>query len=143
MPSISFIARKGADAVRTELLRETGMRTLYELDRVDLTARTTLDLRAQQEVTNLLTRLTDPSFRGLDRGDPTRVIYAVVVRERTPNGNVVRVQADNFDSPFNVNEGSKLELGSTAKLRTLISYLEIVEQLYLRNAGRPAVNLRA
>jgi len=143
VPRISFIARKGADAVRTELLRETGMRTLYELDRVDLTARTTLDLRAQQEVTNLLARLTDPSFRGLDRGDPTRVIYAVVVRERTPNGNVVRVQADNFDSPFNVNEGSKLELGSTAKLRTLISYLEIVEQLYLRNAGRPAVNLRA
>jgi hypothetical protein len=66
-----------------------------------------------------------------------------VVRERTPNGNVVRVQADNVDSPFNVIEGSKLQLGSTAKLRTLISYLEIVEQLYLRNAGRPAVNLRA
>ena len=41
-----------------------------------------------------------------------------------------------------MNEGSKLALGSTAKLRTLISYLEIVEQLYLRNAGRPAVNLR-
>jgi membrane peptidoglycan carboxypeptidase len=143
VPRISFIERKGADAVRTELLRVTGVRTLYELDRVDLTARTTLDLRAQQQVTNLLGRLTDPSFRGLDRGDPTRVIYAVVVRERTPNGNVVRVQADNFDSPFNVIEGSKLQLGSTAKLRTLISYLEIVEQLYLRNAGRPAVNLRA
>jgi len=143
VPRISFIERKGADAVRTELLRVTGVRTLYELDRVDLTARTTLDLRAQQEVTNLFARLTDPSFRGLDRGDPTRVIYAVVVRERTPNGNVVRVQADNFDSPFNVIEGSKLQLGSTAKLRTLISYLEIVEQLYLRNAGRPGVNLRA
>jgi len=142
-PRISFIERKGADAVRTELLRVTGVRTLYELDRVDLTARTTLDLHAQQEVTNLLVRLTDPSFRGLDRGDPTRVIYAVVVRERTPTGNVVRVQVDNFDSPFNVIEGSKLQLGSTAKLRTLISYLEIVEQLYLQNAGRPPVNLRA
>ena len=143
VPRISFIERKGADAVRTQLLRVTGVRTLYELDRVDLTARTTLDLRAQQEVTNLLVRLTDPASRVLDRGNPARVLYAVVVRERTENGNVVRVQVDNFDSPFNVNEGSKLELGSTAKLRTLISYLEIVEQLYLRNAGRPAVNLRA
>jgi membrane peptidoglycan carboxypeptidase len=143
VPRISFIQRKGADAVRTELLRVTGVRTLYELDRVDLTARTTLDLRAQQQVTNLLARLTDPASGVLDRGNPARVIYAVVVRERTQNGNVVRVQVDNFDSPFNVNEGSKLELGSTAKLRTLISYLEIVEQLYMRNAGRPAVNLRA
>jgi len=143
VPRISFVERKGADAVRTELLRVTGVGTLYELDRFDLTVRTTLDLRAQEEVTNLLARLTDPAFGVIDRGDPARVIYAVVVRERTQNGNVIRVQVDNFDSPFNVNEGSKLELGSTAKLRTLISYLEIVEQLYLRNAGRPAVNLRA
>jgi membrane peptidoglycan carboxypeptidase len=143
VPRISFIERKSADAVRSELLRVTGVGTLYELDRFDLTVRTTLDLAAQEEVTNLLERLTDPAFGVIDRGDPARVIYAVVVRERTQNGNVVRVQVDNFDSPFNVNEGSKLELGSTAKLRTLISYLEIVEQLYLRNAGRPAVNLRA
>ena len=143
VPRISFIERKGADAVRTELLGVTGVGTLYELDRFDLTVRTTLDLRAQAEVTNLLARLTHPAFGAIDRGDPARVIYAVVVRERTQNGNVVRVQVDNSDSPFNVNEGSKLALGSTAKLRTLISYLEIVEQLYLRNAGRPAVNLRA
>jgi membrane peptidoglycan carboxypeptidase len=143
VPRVAFSERKGADAVRAELLRMTGVGTLYDLDRFDLTVRTTLDLRAQEKVANLLARLTEPASRVLDRGDPTRVIYAVVVRERTENGNVVRVQVDNVDSPFNVNEGSKLQFGSTAKLRTLISYLEIVEQLYLRNAGRPAVNLRA
>jgi membrane peptidoglycan carboxypeptidase len=142
-PRVSFIERKGADAVRTELLGVTGVSTLYELDRFDLTVRTTLDLRAQEQVTRVLGRLTDPAFGVLDRGDPARVIYAVVVRERTRTGNVVRIQVDNFDSPFNVIAGSKLELGSTAKLRTLISYLEIVEQLYLRNAGRPGVKLRA
>ena len=140
---VSFIDRKGADAVRTELLRITGVRTLYELDRFDLTARTTLDFHAQEAVTNLLRRLTNQASGLLGRGDPARVIYAVVVREHTAEGNVVRIQADNVDSPFNVIEGSKLELGSTAKLRTLISYLEIVEQLYLRNYGRPAANLRA
>ena len=151
-PRISFIERKGANAVRTELLRLTGVGTLYDLDRLDLTARTTLDLPVQEEVTHLLVRLTDPAFvrtQGLasvgllDRGDPARVVYAVVLHERTEGGNLVRVQADNLDSPFDVIEGSKLELGSTAKLRTLISYLEIVEALYLQHSGRPAVNLRA
>jgi len=143
MPRVSFIERKGANAVRAELLGLTGVGTLYELDRLDLTARTTLDLQAQEQVTNLLVRLTDPAFGLLHRGDPARVIYAVALRERTAEGNVVRVQVDNFDSPFNVIQGSKLELGSTAKLRTLISYLEIVEQLYHQHVGRPVGKLRA
>jgi len=152
VPRVSFIERKAANAVRAELLGLTGVGTLYDLDRFDLTARTTLDLQVQEKVTNLLLRLTDPAFvreRGLassgmlDRGDPARVIYAVELRERTEEGNLVRVQVDNFDSPFNVIEGSKLELGSTAKLRTLISYLEVVEQLYLQYTGRPVADLRA
>jgi membrane peptidoglycan carboxypeptidase len=150
-PRVAFVERKGATAVRTDLLGLTGVSTLYDLDRFDLTARTTLDLQTQDAVTHLLGRLTDPAFvrqHGLasggmlDRGDPARVIYAVALYERTAEGNAVRAQVDNFDAPFDVTEGSKLELGSTAKLRTLISYLEIVEQLYLRHAGRPAVNLR-
>jgi len=152
VPPISFIERKGANAVRAELLGLTGVRTLYDLDRFDLTARTTLDLPVQEEVTHLLVRLTDPAFvrkQGLaavgllDRGDPARVIYAVVLHERTEEGNLVRVQVDNLDSPFNVIEGSKLEHGSTAKLRTLISYLEIVEQLYLQHTSQPPVSLYA
>lgn len=151
-PHVSFVERKGANAVRAQLLGLTGVETLYELDRFDLTARTTLDLEVQEDVTRLLVRLTDPAFvrarglasRGLlSRGDPARVIYAVAVHERTDAGNVVRVQVDNYDSPFNVIEGSKLELGSTAKLRTLISYLEIVERLHRRYAGQPAAALRA
>jgi membrane peptidoglycan carboxypeptidase len=133
----SFVEAKGATAVRTELLGLTGVATLYELDRFDLTARTTLDLPAQQAVTTLLARLTDPAFlraRGRaslglrGRGDPARITYAVALYERTEEGNAVRVQVDNLDAPFDVIEGSKLELGSTAKLRTLISYLETVER---------------
>ena len=34
--------------------------------------------------------------------------------------------------PLNLNNGSKLNLGSTAKLRTLIHYLEIVATLHER-----------
>ena len=143
LPRPSFVARKGANAVRTELLGLTGVGTLYELDRFDLMVRTTLDLQAQQDVTTLLGRLTDPAVGFLQRGDPARVIYAVAVYERTAAGNVVRVEVDNGDSPFNVIADSKLELGSTAKLRTLITYLEIVEQLYHQHVGRPVGKLRA
>ena len=35
-----------------------------------------------------------------------------------------------MDAPFDVNDGMKLELGSTAKLRTLAHYLEIIAQLH-------------
>ena len=50
--------------------------------------------------------------------------------ERTPQGNVLRVQADNLDGPLDINDGVKLDLGSTAKLRTLAHYLEVVGILY-------------
>ena len=81
VPRVSFIERKGANAVRAELLGLTGVSTLYELDRFDLTARTTLDLPVQEAVTHLLVQLTDRAFvrkQGLasvgllDRGDPAR-----------------------------------------------------------------------
>src|SRR5262249_4559475 len=39
---VSFIGRKGADAIRAELLRNLGASSLYDLDHLDLSARTTL-----------------------------------------------------------------------------------------------------
>ena len=50
--------------------------------------------------------------------------------------NHLRVQADNLDQPFDINQGAKLDLGSTAKLRTLITYLEIVAELHRRAGAR-------
>ncbi|MFZ1138198.1 MAG: hypothetical protein WAN76_03410, partial [Candidatus Sulfotelmatobacter sp.] len=44
---------------------------------------------------------------------------------------------------MNINESTKLELGSTAKLRTLVNYLEIVEQLHEQYAHVPALELSA
>jgi len=55
--------------------------------------------------------------------------------EKTAQGNLLRVQTDNYNQPFNLNNGSKLNLGSTAKLRTLIHYLEIVAELHERYHG--------
>ncbi len=68
-------------------------------------------------------------------GDPRRVVYSLLLFERTPSANLLRVQADNLDRPFDINSGMKLELGSTAKLRTLAHYLEVVAGLHQELAG--------
>src|SRR5262249_31526626 len=59
----------------------------------------------------------------------------VVLYERGADRNYVRVHADSLDQPFDINSGAKLILGSTAKLRTLITYLDIVAELHGRYAG--------
>ena len=58
------------------------------------------------------------------------VVYSFTLYERQAGRNVLRVQTDNLDQPLNINQNTRLELGSTAKLRTLINYLEIVSGLH-------------
>ncbi|HET9233796.1 MAG TPA: glycosyl transferase family 51, partial [Candidatus Eisenbacteria bacterium] len=74
-----------------------------------------------------------------DRRD---VIYSFTLYEATPTENLLRVQVDNWNQPLDVNEGTKLDLGSTAKLRTLVHYLEIVARLHATYAGEPPQKLR-
>jgi membrane peptidoglycan carboxypeptidase len=102
-------------------------RTLYQTDRLDLTVQTTLDLPLQQQIKNYLQQLEQLSAAEkagiigprLLREDQIRgVKYSFTLYESTPTGNKLRVQTDNHaEQPFDLNEGSKLELGSTAKLR--------------------------
>jgi membrane peptidoglycan carboxypeptidase len=54
----------------------------------------------------------------------------------------VRVQTDNTDQPFDINEGSKLELGSTAKLRVLTTYLQIITELHDRYRAQTPAELK-
>lgn len=56
--------------------------------------------------------------------------YSFTLFELTPDGSRVRVQTDSTDQPFDINEGSKLELGSTAKMRVLTTYLQIIAELH-------------
>jgi membrane peptidoglycan carboxypeptidase len=53
-------------------------------------------------------------------------VYSFTLYEHSSGVNLLRVQADNLNQPLNINPGTKLELGSTPKLRTLITYLEII-----------------
>jgi membrane peptidoglycan carboxypeptidase len=149
--SHSYVERKAANAVRTRLLQLLALNRFYDLDRVDMTAATTLDADVQDDVTRTLMRLREPSFadsaqlrgdRLLARGDPAGVVYSFTLYEKSPQGNRLVVQADNYDQPLDINEGAKLDLGSTAKLRTLVNYLEIVWRLHGEYAGQRPQDLR-
>jgi membrane peptidoglycan carboxypeptidase len=140
-PANTFVTRKAANAVRNHLANLLGDSRLYNLDRLDLTVKTTLDADAQKAVTAALRRLTDNEAAAaagltgkgmLGNGDPSKVVYSFTLMERGDKVNYLRVQTDNYDQPLDINEGAKLDLGSTAKLRTLTTYLDIVDQLHKR-----------
>lgn len=139
---VPYASRKGPSVVRTHLLNILGIGTLYELDRLDLKVNSTLNLKVQEEVTRFLLSLQEPDAvrtKGLDgfrllstSGDPKKVIYSLTLFEHQDGVNKLRVQTDTYDQPFNINEGVKLDLGSTAKFRTIITYLEVIEEIYLK-----------
>ncbi|HEY3827367.1 MAG TPA: transglycosylase domain-containing protein [Bryobacteraceae bacterium] len=138
-PSESFTAVKGPNAIRMALLPLLGLQSVYSLDRLDLVVRTTLDQPAQKSASNFLDGLSTTSavnaaglnqYQLLDSGNPKSVIYSVTLYERGQGDNLLRVQTDNFNQPLDINQGTRLQLGSTAKLRTLINYLQIVETLH-------------
>jgi membrane peptidoglycan carboxypeptidase len=141
----SYLERKAVNAVRTDLLGMLGMPKLYDLDRLDLTVQSALDSKAQTVITMLLQQLRNPEYvkaAGLQGArllgeaiDPAQVSYGVTVYERTPHANVLRMHADTIDQPFDANRGMQLDLGSTAKLRTLVTYLEVVTQLHSEYTG--------
>src|SRR5215470_3303269 len=136
---IDFAERRAPNAIREDVRRTLGVRSPYEMDRLHLEIDSTIDGALQDSATRLFRRLGDKAFvdaRGLRgehlllTGDPSRVVYSLLLFERTPAGNLLRVQADNLDRPFDINSGMKLDLGSTAKFRTLAHYLEVMEGLH-------------
>ncbi|EPN65814.1 hypothetical protein A235_12333, partial [Pseudomonas syringae pv. actinidiae ICMP 19079] len=124
---------------------------MYDLDRLDLSATSTLHGDLQRSVSQYLRDLADPEFaakvgllgeRLLTPASTTQVRYSFTLFERGADGSRVRVQTDSTDQPFDINEGSKLELGSTAKMRVLTTYLEIIAELHGRYAGMSTAELR-
>ncbi|MDD3370976.1 MAG: transglycosylase domain-containing protein [Alphaproteobacteria bacterium] len=145
LPEPAYIEQKAVNAFRAHLMSLLGLKKLYELDRLDLAGKTTLDSGAQQKLVEFLKKMGDKDFlkanglyghRLLSSGnDPSKIKWSVVLYERGDAGNLLRLQADNVSAPFDMNEGMKLDLGSTAKLRTLVTYLEIISELHRRYAG--------
>lgn len=145
-----FSARKAETLLRVHLAALLDVPRLYDLDRLDLAAQSSIDAALQTAVSAQLRALRERDRakaaglvgpRLLERGDPAGLVYSFMLYERTADANRLRVQADSLDQPFDLNAGAKLELGSTAKLRTLITYLEIVAALHQQYAGMAADEL--
>lgn len=142
---------KAAQSLRLDLLPLLGVSRLYDLDRLDLEVAATLDTHTQHQVEETLSALTTPAgarAAGLygrhllhPGDDPARVLYSFVLLERNEGSNAVRVEADTFPGPFSVDRQAKLDLGSTAKLRTLALYLQVVADLRKRFASLPPGSL--
>ena len=152
-PRPDYVQRKAVSAMRASLSTLLDVPRAYDLDRLDLDVQTTLDGAAQALTTRVIRGLKTPAAAkaaGLvgahllaDGVDPARLAYSVTLFERGAGANRLRVQADSVDRPFDLNDGARLDLGSTAKLRTLISYLEIVAELHARWAAATPTELAA
>jgi membrane peptidoglycan carboxypeptidase len=134
-----FIGSKATDRLRGELVSLLRVPDFYALDRLDLSAYGTIDSAAQRRISDVLVRLGDPAYvrslglvghNLLGGENPARLTWSVVLYERGAERNYLRVNADSLNSPFDINSGAKLILGSTAKLRTLVTYLNIVNRLH-------------
>ncbi len=149
----SFTDRKAIDDIRTDLLTTLDVPGLYSLDRLDLSVRSTIDRSAQAGVVSALKKIGTPlgakelGFTGInlleDEVDPSKVIYSVVLYERGEEHHSVRVHADSLNGPFDINSSAKLILGSTAKLRTVATYLNIIYDLHQKYAQLSSKDLRA
>ncbi|MCH8536660.1 MAG: transglycosylase domain-containing protein [Alkalimonas sp.] len=123
----------------------------YELERLDLTVQSTINIRLQQQISQFLQRIRQSEYasdqgllghRLLTASQAEQVHYSFVLYQRTEQGPRLRVQTDTSERAFDMNDQSKLELGSTAKLRVLATYLEIIAELYQRYADEPTEQLQ-
>jgi membrane peptidoglycan carboxypeptidase len=149
----SFVSRKAVTSLRSHLMTALGVNNLYDLDRLDLSATATLDNEVQQAVSDrLAAAATKDGARaaglyGKDmlrpQDDPSKISFSFTLFEKHGGQNLMRVQTDSVDQPFDINQGARLNLGSTAKLRTIVTYLQIVEELHGRYASMSDDELRA
>jgi membrane peptidoglycan carboxypeptidase len=151
-PTVDFVANKATDTIRARLLGLLGLQATYSLDRLDLNVQTTIDQTVQQSVTHFFEKVADPQkarMAGLEgeqllsAGNPKNIIYSFTLYERGDGVNFLRAQTDTFNQPLSMVDGTRLQLGSTAKLRTLINYLQIVEELYRQYSGLTPSQLAA
>ena len=148
-----FNQRKAVNALRKHLGSLLAVPDAYALDRIDLQARSSLHAGVQQVAGTVLRGLAQrdgAAAAGLygpyllrPQDDPSRLLLSFTLYEVGPTGNQLRVQTDNLNQPFDINEGARLDLGSTAKLRTLVTYLQLLAELHKRWHALDAAQLAA
>src|SRR4029077_7513090 len=107
-PQPSSPQNKAANAIRMTMMDYLGVTNLYDLNRLHLEVQSTIDVPLQKKVTDFLNSLSDEDVikaRGLngehllENADPKKVVYSFLLVEPTPEGNLIRIQADNFSNP--------------------------------------------
>ena len=137
--------RGAARSIRNRLSQMLGVRNLYDLDRLDLTVESSVDEERRSAITRVLESIKKPEVAislGLtgdhllapDAAGSDKIVYSFTLYEVGENENHLRVHADTLGSALDVNDAVMLDLGSTAKLRTLVTYLEVFAELKLRLA---------
>ncbi|RIZ70409.1 MAG: carboxypeptidase [Methylococcales bacterium] len=147
-----FTEKKTQNVLRARLATTLGVKSNYDLDRLDLTVKSTLDYTTQQAVNHALKQLSEPiearaagilGFRMLNQNtDLKPIVYSLMLFEKDKSGNLLRIQTDNYDQPLDINEGIRIDLGSTSKFRTMVHYLELVTDTYrqYKNFSTSALN---
>jgi len=112
---------KAASSLRVEVGELIGVPLLYDLDRLDLSVRSTLHAPTQSAVSGFLRRLAERDFVAasglygehlLSQGnDLSKVLYSFTLHELSDRGALLRVQADNLDKPFDLNQGASWTWG--------------------------------
>ena len=148
-----YSERKATTALRAHLGALLGTTSNYVLDRLDADAGSSIDGRAQRDGVALLGSLSERAgakAAGLvgpyllsEGDDPSPLVFSFTLFERGEHVNRLRVQTDNWNQPFDINEGARLDLGSTAKLRTQVTYLSLVSELHARWSPMDAIELQA
>lgn len=137
--SMEMPHKKAANFIRAKMITTLGIGRLYDIDRLDLDVKTDIDADLQQKITEVLYSLKDPANvkkaglygpRLLEKGDPSKIICSLSLYEQTPAGNMLMVQTNNYNGSFNIDEQMKLDMGSSAKLRVLVNYLDIIDKLH-------------
>ncbi|HEY8190062.1 MAG TPA: transglycosylase domain-containing protein [Micavibrio sp.] len=146
-------SEKYKNALRVDLMQKLGLPAqngLYDLDRFDMTAKTTIDAKINEAVTKRLHSFNDPEvakamgltgFQLLRPERAAEVVWAITIHEMRNGVPLERVRTDNSPNPLDETKGGLQELGSTSKLRTLATYLQIVEEMHKKYAGQSPANL--
>lgn len=149
---MSIPHNKTVNSLRTEFMNVVGVKCgLYCLDRLDATAVTTINKNASEAVSSFIQGLHDPEnakkagligYQLLREDGLQDIVYSVALYEAGEKANYLRIQTDTYQGALNLNEGSKLQLGSTAKLRTMVSYLESIAYLHQTFSEKSVDELR-
>lgn len=140
---LAYGDRGSARSIRNRVASLLGAGGFYELDRLDLTVESTIDEQRRAAVSNMLESIRSPEMAKMmgltgerllpaDGAGADKIVYSFTLYEKGEGVNRLRIHADTLGSALDVNDAVMLDLGSTAKLRTLVTYLEVFAELHAR-----------